>query len=48
MAAMEAKRQAEDMPADKSGELDYAKAQAQLVDAMAQLRTLEKYRQGRG
>lgn len=48
MAALEAKRQAEDMLADKSGRLDYAKAQAQLVDAMAQLRTLEKYRKGRG
>ncbi|SMF93311.1 F-type H+-transporting ATPase subunit epsilon [Methylomagnum ishizawai] len=48
MAALEAKRQAEDMLADKSGKLDYAQAQAQLVDAMAQLRTLEKYRKGRG
>jgi len=46
-AAQEAKRQAEDMLADKSGRLDYAKAQSQLIEAVAQLRTLEKYRKGR-
>jgi F-type H+-transporting ATPase subunit epsilon len=46
-AAQEAKRQAEEMLADQTGNLDYAKAQAQLVEAMAQLRTLDKYRKGR-
>jgi F-type H+-transporting ATPase subunit epsilon len=45
-AAMEAKRQAEEMLADKSGRIDYAKAQAQLIEAMAQLRTIEKLRKG--
>jgi F-type H+-transporting ATPase subunit epsilon len=47
MAAQEAKRQAEDMLADKSGKIDYARAQAQLAEAVMQLRTLEKYRKGR-
>lgn len=46
-AALEAKRQAEEMLADKSGRIDYAKAQAQLLEAMAQLRTIEKFRKGR-
>lgn len=46
-AALEAKRQAEEMLSDKSGRVDYAKAQAQLLDAMAQLRTIEKLRKGR-
>jgi F-type H+-transporting ATPase subunit epsilon len=45
-AAIEAKRQAEEMLADKSGRIDYAKAQAQLIEAMAQLRTIEKLRKG--
>jgi F-type H+-transporting ATPase subunit epsilon len=45
-AAMEAKRQAEEMLSDKSGRIDYAKAQAQLIEAMAQLRTIEKLRKG--
>jgi F-type H+-transporting ATPase subunit epsilon len=46
-AALEAKRKAEEMLADKSGKIDYAVAQAQLVEAVSQLRTLEKYRKGR-
>jgi F-type H+-transporting ATPase subunit epsilon len=46
-AALEAKRKAEELLADKSGKIDYALAQAQLVEAVAQLRTLEKYRKGR-
>lgn len=46
-AALEAKRQAEEMLKDKSGRIDYAKAQAQLLEAMAQLRTIEKFRKGR-
>jgi F-type H+-transporting ATPase subunit epsilon len=43
-AALEAKRRAEETLADKSGKIDYAKAQAELALAMQQLRTLEKYR----
>jgi F-type H+-transporting ATPase subunit epsilon len=46
-AAIEAKKRAEEMLADKSGRIDYAKAQAQLLEAMAQLRTIEKLRKGR-
>jgi len=46
-AALEAKRKAQEMLADKSGRIDYAKAQAQLLEAMAQLRTIEKFRKGR-
>lgn len=46
-AAVEAKRRAEEMLADKSGKIDYARAQAQLIEAVAQLRTLEKFRKGR-
>lgn len=47
MAAMEAKRKAEELLSDKSGKIDYALAQAQLAEAVMQLRTLEKYRKGR-
>lgn len=43
-AAIEAKRRAEEMLADKTGKVDYARAQAQLAEAVSQLRTLEKYR----
>lgn len=46
-AALEAKRCAEEMLSDKSGKIDYALAQAQLAEAVMQLRTLEKYRKGR-
>ena len=46
-AAIEAKRKAEEMLSDKSGKIDYALAQAQLAEAVMQLRTLEKYRSGR-
>ncbi|HWP00420.1 MAG TPA: F0F1 ATP synthase subunit epsilon [Methylococcus sp.] len=46
-AALQAKKAAEEALADKSGRIDYAKAQAQLAEAIAQLRTLEKYRKGR-
>ena len=46
-AALDAKRKAEEMLADKSGKVDYAFAQAQLAEAVMQLRTLEKYRSGR-
>ncbi|MEY4767598.1 MAG: hypothetical protein RL637_237 [Pseudomonadota bacterium] len=43
-AALEAKAQAEEALADKSGKIDYATAQAQLIQAMMQLRTLERLR----
>jgi F-type H+-transporting ATPase subunit epsilon len=43
-AALEAKRRAEDALAGQTAELEYAKAQAELADAIAQLRTLEKLR----
>lgn len=43
-AALAAKRNAEAALADHSGKIDYAKAQAELIQAMQQLRMLEKYR----
>ena len=43
-AALKAKERAEETLADKSGKIDYAKAQAQLAEAMMQLRTLERLR----
>jgi F-type H+-transporting ATPase subunit epsilon len=46
-AALEAKRKAEEALSDSSGKIDYARAQAQLAEAVMQLRTLEKYRKGR-
>jgi F-type H+-transporting ATPase subunit epsilon len=46
-AAIEAKRKAEEALANKSGKIDYAQAQAELAEAVLQLRTLEKYRSGR-
>lgn len=42
--ALEAKRRAEDAIKIKKTELDYARAQAELVEAMAQLRTIESLR----
>jgi F-type H+-transporting ATPase subunit epsilon len=46
-AALEAKRRAEEALSDRSGKLDYAKAQLELIEAVAQLRTLERYRNNR-
>lgn len=46
-AAAEAKRRAEEALRDRSGEMDYARAQAELVEAAAQLRTIEKLRKRR-
>ncbi len=46
-AAQEAKRRAEETLSDRSGKLDYAKAQAELIEAVAQLQTLERYRKNR-
>ena len=46
-AAAEAKRRAEETLADRSGKHDYAKAQAELIEAVAQLQTLECWRKNR-
>ncbi len=43
-AALEAKRKAEELMADKSGEIDYSKAQGELAEAMAQLSAIYKLR----
>ncbi|MDD5034989.1 MAG: F0F1 ATP synthase subunit epsilon [Methylococcaceae bacterium] len=45
--AIEAKNRAEEMLKDRSGKIDYAKAQAELIEAMEQLRTLERWRKNR-
>jgi F-type H+-transporting ATPase subunit epsilon len=42
--ALQAKARAEEMLRDKSGKIDYAIAQAQLAEAVMQLRTLERLR----
>ncbi|MDD5578502.1 MAG: F0F1 ATP synthase subunit epsilon [Methylobacter sp.] len=47
-AALEAKIRAEEALADKSGKIDYATAQAQLAQAVMQLRTLERLRKRGG
>ena len=44
VAAAEAKRRAEDAMANQSSKMEVAKAQAELVEAVAQLRTIEKLR----
>lgn len=44
-AAQAAKQRAEQMLADHKSDFDYAKAQAELAEAMAQLRAIEKLRQ---
>jgi F-type H+-transporting ATPase subunit epsilon len=43
-SALEAKAKAEQMLTDKSGKIDFAKAQAELAQAMSQLRTLDRLR----
>ena len=43
-AAAEAKRRAEDAMVNQSSKMEVAKAQSELVEAMAQLRTIEKLR----
>jgi len=43
-AALEAKSRAEEALADKSSKIEYATAQAQLLEAMMQLRTLDRLR----
>ena len=46
-AAVEAKRRAEETLSDRSGNLDYARAQKELIEAVAQLRTLDRWRKNR-
>ncbi len=43
--AMEAKRRAEEILAGRATEFDYARAQSQLLEALAQLRALKKLRE---
>ncbi|MEY6431201.1 F0F1 ATP synthase subunit epsilon [Thioalkalicoccus limnaeus] len=47
-AALEAKRRAEDALAGQAAEFEYAKAQAELAEAIAQLRAIEKLRKMKG
>jgi F-type H+-transporting ATPase subunit epsilon len=42
--ALEAKQAAEEGMKDRSSELDYARAQAELAEAVAQLQTIQKLR----
>lgn len=46
-AAQEAKRRAEDSMANRTSEFEYAKAQAELAEAAAQLRAIERLRKGK-
>jgi len=46
-AAIEARHRAEETLNDRSGKLDYAKAQLELIEAVAQLRTLDRWRKSR-
>jgi F-type H+-transporting ATPase subunit epsilon len=46
-AAMEAKERAERMLADKHADIDYAKAQAELAQSIAQLHAIQKLRNKR-
>ncbi len=47
-AALEAKKQAEQMMSDQSSDIDHALASAQLAEAAAQLRTLSRIRKKMG
>ncbi|MGB5737032.1 MAG: F0F1 ATP synthase subunit epsilon [Thiohalocapsa sp.] len=46
--ALEAKRRAEDALAGQTAEFEYAKAQVELAEAIAQLRAIEKLRKTKG
>jgi F-type H+-transporting ATPase subunit epsilon len=46
--ALEAKQRAEEALAGKTADFEYAKAQAELAEAVAQLRTIQKLRKKRG
>jgi F-type H+-transporting ATPase subunit epsilon len=45
-SALEAKRVAEEAMRDRGSEIDYAQAQAELAEAVAQLRAIQKLRKG--
>lgn len=45
-SALETRRLAEEAMQNKSSEMDYAKAQAELVEAMAQLRAIQRLQKG--
>ncbi len=47
-AALEAKRQAEEAMADRSSEMDYAKAQAELAEAVAMIQTIQRLKKRTG
>ncbi|BAN70221.1 F-type H+-transporting ATPase subunit epsilon [endosymbiont of unidentified scaly snail isolate Monju] len=47
-AALEAKRRAEDALANQAADMDLARAQAELAEAIAQLRAIERLRKGKG
>ncbi|MFI3179354.1 MAG: F0F1 ATP synthase subunit epsilon [Methylococcaceae bacterium] len=47
-AALDAKAKAEEALTDKSGKIDYATAQSQLLQAVMQLRTLDRLRKRGG
>ena len=47
-SALEAKRQAEQMLAERKGELDIARAQAALVEASARLQMIQRLKKGGG
>ncbi len=47
-SALEAKQRAEDALAGQAAEFDYAKAKAELAEAIAQLRTIEQLRKQKG
>ncbi len=47
-AALEAKKHAEKMLKDRSGEMDFARAEAELAQAVAQLRMIQKVRKNIG
>jgi F-type H+-transporting ATPase subunit epsilon len=47
-AALEAQRRAEEGMKDRKSDLDYAKARAELMEAAAQLRAIQKLRKGAG
>ncbi len=46
-AAQEAKRRAEEAISNKSAEFEYARAQAELAEAVAQLRAIQNVRKGK-
>lgn len=47
-AALEAKRRAEEALRDRTGKIDYARAQAELAEAIRQLQILERYKKNKG